>query len=140
MLPGTIEQENIRLVEHLCDVVNRRNYDEMDKFFAASFVDRNPAWTVTNLEELKKIISAAHQALDQQIIQDEIFSAKNRVVVLLTFHGKHIGTFLGIPATNKLVSWTSIEIYRIEDGKIVERWVQADTLGLMRQFGLQLPS
>ena len=136
----SIEQENIRLVKHLCDVVNARNYDAMDELFNASFVDKNPAWSVANLAELKKIIAAAHQALDQQITQDDIFAANDRVVVLLTFHGKHSGTFLGIPATNKAVSWTSIEIYRIENSKIVERWVQADTTGLMKQLGVKIPS
>jgi predicted ester cyclase len=136
----SLEEDNIRLVKHLCDVVNARDYDTMDELFDASFVDNNPAWTVADLDELKKIIAAAHSALDQYITQDDIFAVDDRVVVLLTFRGKHIGTFLGIAATNRPVSWTSIEVYRIKNSKIVERWVQADTAGIMRQLGVQLPS
>lgn len=136
----SLEQDNIRLVKHLCDVVNARDYDAMDELFDACFVDNNPAWTVADLDELKKIIAAAHSALDQYITQDDIFAVDDRVVVLLTFRGKHIGTFLGITATNRPVSWTSVEVFRIKNSKIVERWVQADTAGLMRQLGVQLPS
>ena len=134
-------EDNIRLIRHLNDVVNSHNYDGMDDLFSPSFVDRNPAWSVSSLDELKKIIAAAHNALDMQSIQDEVYAADgNRVVIHLTFNGKHIGTFLGISPTNKLVKWTSIEIYRIENNKILERWVQADTTGLMRQLGVKLPT
>ncbi|MDJ0632309.1 MAG: ester cyclase [Xenococcaceae cyanobacterium MO_188.B29] len=135
------EKENILVVKRLCDIVNNRDYDAMDNLFADSFIDRNPAWIVDNLDELKNIIREAHQALDQDITQDDVFASGDRVVVLITFKGKHIGSFLGISPTNKPVSWTSIEIYRFnENGKIVERWVQADTAGLMRQLGVEIPS
>lgn len=136
-----LDEDNIRLIHHLNDVVNSHNYDGMDDLFSPSFIDRNPAWSVSSLDELKKIIAAAHHTLDMQSIQDEVYAADgNRVVIHLTFHGKHIGTFLGMSPTNKLVKWTSIEIYRIENNKIVERWVQADTTGLMRQLGVKLPT
>ena len=32
-----------------------------------------------------------------------------------------------------------IDIWRVEDGKFVENWVQMDTLGLMRQIGTFTP-
>jgi hypothetical protein len=112
----------------------------MDKLFADTFVDRNPAWNVAGLEPLKQIIAAAHQGLDMDITQDQVYAAEgNKVVVHITFHGRHVDTFLGIPPTDKPVSWTSIEVYHFENGKIIERWVQADTAGLMRQLGVQLP-
>jgi len=134
------DAENVKIVRSLVDIVNGRKYDEMDKLFADTFVDRNPAWNVAGLEPLKQIIAAAHQGLDMVISQDQVYAAEgNNVVVHITFNGRHIDTFLGIPPTGKSVSWTSIEVYHIENNKIVERWVQADTAGLMRQLGVQLP-
>lgn len=132
--------EEVCLVKHLCDVVNNRDYTRVDGLFDSSFIDRNPAWSVANVDELKKIIAASHEALDMEITQDNIFAVDDKVVVLLTFRGKHIDPFLGISPTKKTVSWTCIEIYRIENSKIMERWVQADTAGLMRQLGVNLPS
>jgi predicted ester cyclase len=134
------DAENVQIVRSLVDIVNGRKYDEMNELFADTFVDRNPAWNVAGLEPLKQIIAAAHQGLDMVVSQDQVYAAEgNKVVVHITFNGRHIGTFLGIPPTGKSVSWTSIEVYRIENNKIVERWVQADTAGLMRQLGVQLP-
>ncbi|HEX9076539.1 MAG TPA: ester cyclase, partial [Anaerolineae bacterium] len=52
-----------------------------------------------------------------------------------TYLLKHKGAFQGIPPTGKEVSVTGIEIYRIVNGKFVEQWVEADTLGLMQALG-----
>jgi predicted ester cyclase len=43
---------------------------------------------------------------------------------------------MGIPPTGKQVSWTGIEINRIEDDKAVEGWLSSDDLGLMQQLGV----
>ncbi|TMC11907.1 MAG: ester cyclase [Chloroflexi bacterium] len=109
------DEENMRVIRRLDDVVNSRKYDDMDELFAPRFIDNNPH-------------------------QDEVYAASgNRVVIHLTFEGRHVGPFLGAEPTGRPVTWTSIEIYRMEDRKIAERWVQADTTGLMRQLGAPLP-
>jgi predicted ester cyclase len=43
---------------------------------------------------------------------------------------------MGIPATGKSVAVTYSDIWRLENGKAVENWVQMDMLGLMQQLGL----
>lgn len=132
---------NVALITRLNDVVNERRYDDMDELFASSFADRNAAWSVQDLDELKDIIRSAHEALDFSSHHDLIYPADGgKVVIHITFSGRHVKEFLGLPPTGAPVSWTSIEVYRIENNKIVERWVQADTTGLMRQLGATLPA
>jgi predicted ester cyclase len=53
-----------------------------------------------------------------------------------TVRSRHKGTFQGIPATGKEVTVTSMDIYRIVGGKIVEQWTEVDMLGLMQQLGV----
>ena len=53
----------------------------------------------------------------------------------ITFTGRHVKPIFGIEPTGRPVSWTSIEVYRVENNLVAERWVQADTAGLMRQIG-----
>jgi predicted ester cyclase len=128
---------NVAAIRRLNDVVNSRRYDGMDELFAPAFVDHNPAWSVADLDELKAILASAHRALDMHAVQDEVYAADgDRVVIHLTFHGTHVGEFLGAAPSGRAVTWTSIEVYRLTNGRIVERWVQADTTGLMRQLGL----
>jgi len=134
------DQANVELIRRLNEVVNERRYDDMDALFAPSFVDNNPAWSVQNLAELKAILGAAHSALAFTSHHDLIYpAADGKVVIHITFTGRHVEPFLGQEPTGRTITWTSIEVYRIEDGRIVERWVQADTAGLMAQLGVQLP-
>jgi steroid delta-isomerase-like uncharacterized protein len=49
--------------------------------------------------------------------------------------GTHQGEFLGIPASGKNVEFSSVDIIRIEDGKVAEHWGASDTLSLMQQIG-----
>lgn len=56
-----------------------------------------------------------------------------------TERGTHQEAFLGIPPTGQQVTLKAIVIYRIADGKIVERWAQVDTLGFLQQLGVIPP-
>lgn len=74
-----------------------------------------------------------------ELIADDVIAEGDKVVVRATFRGTHKGEFAGMPATDIEVEIPLILIYRIEDGKIVEHWMQADVMGLMQQLGA-LPS
>ena len=43
--------------------------------------------------------------------------------------------FRGIPPTEKEAIVTSVDIYRIVDGRIVEQWNHPDKFGPMQQLG-----
>jgi predicted ester cyclase/uncharacterized protein YndB with AHSA1/START domain len=52
----------------------------------------------------------------------------------------HKGELMGLPPTDKKVSWTELHAYRIENGKITEVWSEADIMGVMVQLGaVKLP-
>lgn len=76
---------------------------------------------------------------DLEVTVEDTISAKDKLVVYWTVTGTHKGEFLGIPATNKRVSFSGISINQIKDGKILESTVIWDGLGLLKQFGVELP-
>jgi predicted ester cyclase len=43
---------------------------------------------------------------------------------------------MGIPPTGKQVTVTGIVIHRIANGRLVETWVNADSLGMLQQLGV----
>ena len=73
---------------------------------------------------------------DIHVTIEDIILAEDRVLARLTFRGTHKGEFQGIPPTNKVVKWSGIWIYRVANGKFVERWHNYDMLGLMQQLGV----
>lgn len=61
------------------------------------------------------------------------------VAVRYTAHGTHEGEFLGLEPTGKRVSVSGVEMYRVEDGAIVETWTSYDAFGLFRKLDLIPP-
>jgi steroid delta-isomerase-like uncharacterized protein len=53
--------------------------------------------------------------------------------VILT--GTHKGELMGVAATNRSVEIESIDIIRVENGKVAEHWGVTDTMSLMQQLG-----
>jgi predicted ester cyclase len=49
--------------------------------------------------------------------------------------GRHAGEFMGLPATGTPIALPGITILHFRDGRCVERFSQADMLGLLVQIG-----
>ena len=76
---------------------------------------------------------------DLKFSVDDTISEGDKLVVYWTITGTHRGEFLGVPPTNKKVSFSGITINQIANGKILESTVIWDGLGLMKQLGVELP-
>ena len=61
--------------------------------------------------------------------EDDVVAAR------LIISGRHAGEFLGVPPTDSQVTFQSHELFRVDDGRLVEQWVVMDVLGLMQQLG-----
>ena len=72
---------------------------------------------------------------DLHITAEDYVAEGDKVAGRFEAQGTHNGEFAGVPATGKPVSFSGINIMRIADGKIVEHWVQYDTMGIMQQIG-----
>ena len=71
-------------------------------------------------------------------VEDEIAEG-DKVVVRLTARGTQNGSFLGMPPSGKQATWSEIHIARMSSGKVVEHWVESDTLGMLQQLGVIPP-
>ena len=72
-------------------------------------------------------------------IEDQIAEG-DKVATRATWRAVHSkGDFQGLPPTGKQLAASGTTIERIKDGKIVERWVNADLLGMLQQLGLVPP-
>jgi steroid delta-isomerase-like uncharacterized protein len=49
--------------------------------------------------------------------------------------GTHKGALMGVAATDKTVEFESVDIIRVEDGKVAEHWGVTDVMSLMQQLG-----
>lgn len=72
---------------------------------------------------------------DATVKVDQQLAEGDRVGESFVVRGTHRGEFMGIPPTGRRVELTGMSIFRLADGKCVERWNQADFLGLLQQLG-----
>lgn len=72
---------------------------------------------------------------DARVTVDTLLGEGDLLAECFTVRGTHRGQFQGIPPTGRPITVTGVTIMRLEDGHIVERWSEADFLGLLRQIG-----
>lgn len=54
--------------------------------------------------------------------------------------GKHVGDFMGTPATGRTYRVTGMDMFRVKEGKIVEHWAFMDQSSLLKQLGIKSES
>lgn len=67
---------------------------------------------------------------------EDILVDGDRVAFRYTDSGTNTGSFFGHPPTGEPVTWSGINILRVECGMVVESWAEVDGFGLWRQLGL----
>jgi predicted ester cyclase len=60
---------------------------------------------------------------------------EDRVVYLGRMTGTHTANYLHIPPSGNKIDVLTIDDYRLENGKIVERWSMYNVMALMQQMG-----
>jgi predicted ester cyclase len=63
----------------------------------------------------------------------------SRLVGRYRYEGTHTGNFLGYPATGNAFAMRSIDIWRVEDGRLIEHWDELNTLDIFTQIGALAP-
>ncbi len=103
------------------------------------FVDHNPVWGTTNWHEVVSSMAALRAAmpdLQVQVERDIVVAEGDQVEVHSILTGTHTGADLfGVAASGKRATWTGNDFLRFAGGRVVERWVSADTLTLFQQLG-----
>jgi steroid delta-isomerase-like uncharacterized protein len=89
-------------------------------------------------EDAKRNITILRTAFPdiQYEIEDLLAAERDMVVARLRFRGTHTGPFLDLLPTGKTFETTGIDLFRVADGQIIERWAGHDDFGLMLQLGV----
>ena len=134
--PGDPEANKAILRRVLEEVLNQKNLDLADEFYATSYVNHIPPNPeIRGPEGFKQLFAMQFAAFpDFHLTAEDIIAEGDKVVTRWTFTGTHEGELMGLPPTGKKVMVTGMVINRFADGKIVEDWENYDILGLMQQL------
>ena len=119
------------------DVYNKGNPAALDELASADFVSHDRGNPSHDRDGVKLIVGAIRGAFpDVRFTADDVFAEGDRVAARFTMTGTHNGEFMGIPATNKPIVVTGIDIVRFADGKAVEHWHEWSGMELLQQLGV----
>ncbi|MBA3688763.1 MAG: ester cyclase [Chloroflexi bacterium] len=126
--------ENKALVRRfIAEIFEHGRPESVDELCADDFIGHT--WGNADKEGLKAAMERVAQGLADAkfVIEDEIGEGE-RVAIRLTASARHVGEFMGMPASGRSYEIGEIHIFRVRDGKVSEHWHQFDTASLMKQL------
>ncbi len=125
-------EENKAIVSHWNEELWKGNQAMYDKCVAPNCLFHG----IGGQEEHKNFINGLRTAFpDVSLTLEDQLAEGEEVVIRWTMRGTHQGELWGTAPTGKPVTVTGITIQRLAEGKIVEEWTEADSLGLQQQIG-----
>jgi steroid delta-isomerase-like uncharacterized protein len=112
------------------------NMELVDELVSPQFISHDwPKGSPTGPEGFRNFYSAIRSALpDARYEVDDLIAEGDKVVVRWRLLGTHKGAFGGIAPTGQSIALKGIAIYRVEGGKLIERWVVTDLHGLLQEI------
>ena len=129
--------KNEALVVRFFEEVDKENYDiVVSEILSPNYQDHMPGAEKPKIwEELRETIDMWHKGFpDLNHTIDDVFSAGDKVVARGTTRGTHKGEFAGFDPTGEEITLTFICIFRVEDGRLTDRWPQFDYHGWLEQL------
>ncbi len=135
---STTESNKTVVKDFIDGLFTKGDLGAVDTHLAEDFINHDPPFGVTpdreGMRDAGKMMRAAfpdwHSDLHALIAEGDV------VVERFTAGGTQRGEVMGVPPTGKTVSLPGINIWRLRDGLIVERWGRLDDLGFLRQLGV----
>lgn len=142
---GQITENEERALQYLEAIAGHTDgrIDDLAEYVADDVVNHNPVSSdartqgeVRGIEAFRRHAESIPAAFpDVRFDVQDVIAEDDRVMVRFVLSGTHEGKFMGIEPTGKEITMSGIVVYRFAEGKIVERWSEANTLGLLQQLG-----
>jgi steroid delta-isomerase-like uncharacterized protein len=136
--PTTTETENLAIARAWHEeVINRRNPSVLQDILAAEVMHHAAGGypDVMNAEGVSAMMGDFLAAFpDLRYTLDQLIVRGNHVVERYTATGTQRGPLGDLPPSGRTATWTGINIFRIECGRIAEVWSEVDAVSRRQQL------
>jgi steroid delta-isomerase-like uncharacterized protein len=132
--PAASDAIGAALLDKYAVAVNAHDTSSFAEIHTDSYIQhsgRSPSGLAAQIENFQRIFSVMPDL--RMKVEDRII-AGDRVVARNTFSATHDHTVRGIPPTGKALTFRTIDIWRVENGKFAEHWDLTDTAEVLRQL------
>lgn len=137
----TTTEENERIARRVPeDIATERNLDLIDELYTEDAIEHAPYGDSRGVAELRADFDRFLDAFpDFSATVEDVIAEGSMVAMRVTLRGTQEGEFMGIEPTDQEFEIQNMVFTRIEDGRIAERWIQPDMLGMLQQLGVVEP-
>jgi steroid delta-isomerase-like uncharacterized protein len=135
---NTIEQNKDTVTAFITALFSKGDLGAVDDYLAGDFVNHDPPLGVTaDREGMRGVAAMFHSAFpDWHSDMEFLVGEGDLVAEVFTARGTQQGEIFGVPASGRNINLPGINVWRVRQDRIVERWGRVDELGLLRQLGL----
>jgi len=137
-------EANKETVRRFASLVNAADWDALETIVADDFQRHSAATAgppVTSRDEFVELQKTFLVSFpDQKVTLETLVAEGEFVAALATYTATFTGPLGDIPPTGKAASVPFLSLFRFEEGRIQELWVEWDNLAMMTQLGLAPPS
>ena len=128
-------EENKAIICRLVEIFNKHDVTLLDELIAPDFVDHD--FQLKSLKSFKQTETLNFKVFpDIRRTIEDIIAEGDKVWIRFTDVGTHTGEYRGIPPTGKEITLTGVLIWRIVDGKVVEKAGVYDQMDFFKQVGV----
>lgn len=129
------------LAEQFATTLSAGNIDGFSALFADSYVNHQqsaaapPPANLSPKQGTVAFFKARLSAMpDLKVAIEVVVADKDHVAASFVYSGTHKGVYFGIAPTGRALRFTSCDIFRVADGRIVEHWGMGDIAGVLAQL------
>lgn len=127
--------ENRELVRRYLKAFNDRDHETMSELLADDVVEHGVHEELHGPENIIDFLESYFDTFPDYSGETDVMIAEGETVaVRYSAEGTHSGEYQDIEPTGKTADWTGIAMYRIDDDRIGEIWLEEDRLGLLEQL------
>ena len=124
-----------RLIE---EVWSKGRIDLIDELVDPKFESKDPLIGTLNRDGLREAVRTYRSAFpDLKFEVVSILAEGNYVSVRWIARGTNLGPFMGMNSTGRAATVTGLTLTEVRNGKVISDTFEMDSLGLMRQLGLE---
>jgi predicted ester cyclase len=130
-----------RLGHLFAKIMSSHDMSRLDEIVAPDYVNHSD-FAEPGLEGSRKVLGAIIAGVpDLKVTAKDVFVSADgsRVVGRYRYDGTHTANLLGYADTGNTFAMRSIDIWRVENGRLVEHWDELNTLDVFIQMGAVSP-
>ena len=125
------DKETVR--KFFLDGYVNQNFERLHEIMAEDYLDHSPCHATSCDECIAALRNTAEGFRDMEIEIRDMIEEDRKVAARIYFSCIHTGGY-SIPATGNRVGFEALEIFRLEDGLIVESWGYWPNTAIVRQI------